>query len=436
MQSNIRIELGITNNKPKPSQRQLLYQVLLSLGLSLLLCINSVQAERSKITSVYLNSDSSIVLEAEATLTMSSPQLVDDTYIVAINEAKLAADIENNISTEYFDLELSETKTGDRGFWSFNNLVELRIKPKKQTKHQVTTRTILDGLAYEIQLVEQEDQWRPVLEQANQEIHQLSAKINETENHQVNETRLNKFIKDLDDELVKELDSNTNYQVTSQEKQDSAALLHLAETLLHTGKREQALKAYQEALELNPENHDAHLALAKASDDEAVKLNNYLASVADEALMAISSTWFEQGRQSHDMKTIAKGLVAYQFAVLKNPHNAGYRLSYAKALEESGPAFYDQAAKRYLEAASLAKRQYLAGADLQANILRDATESLIRIQTIRGEFLLAAQYCNSYINLGFQHFQNGKAIAAILKEIESSRNPFRDQLAYLGDIET
>lgn len=452
---NLKLETTIKSLKTGPGLN--MTKTLLVLGLIWTLSLNPTHAERTKIDSIYFNSASSIILEAENNLEMSLPKLIGDTYVVAINEVKLGKNIAREISTDYFDLELVKSKTDDRGFWSFNNLVELRIKPKKQADYEVHTRAVLEGLAYELNLVEldedhieqtislEEDSFEDDLvaslglkDTKPVEIHHLTAKINDQENHEVNEGRLDIFIKELDADIASQLDLNSEYKTVSQEKQDSTALMHLADTLVAQGHQEQAIKAYREALELNPENHDAHLALAEASQDEAEQLNNYLASVDDDALMAISDQWFEQGRKSKDMKSIAKGLVAYQFAILKNPHKAEYRLNYARALEKSGPAFYEQAAKRYLEAAVLAKKQYLAGLDSQEELLRDATEELIRIQTSRGDFLAAAKYCNSYLGLGFTKFKNGKQIQAIIKEIESKRNPFRrypTKLSFVSDID-
>lgn len=443
----------------KACQRQLLTSGFVLLALILNFTSLAANAERTRLESVYFNSDSSIIIETESKLEMSLPKLVGDTYVVALNDSKLANDIPKQISTEQFEIELIKTKSVNKNFWSFDNLVELRIKPKKQSRYEIQTRTVLEGLAYEFNIVELDDS-SLVLNEVKDEvkdevvfedsladdlvtslglkkvdtetIHHLSAKIDTGKNHKTNKGRLDKFIDKLDSQFVKALQEDQNYQTESQEKQDSSALLHLADTLVIKGHLADGLKAYREALKLNPENHDAHLALANASTDQAEKLNSYLASVDDDALMAISQNWFIQGQESHDLKSIAKGLVAYQFAVLKNPQQAQYRFDYARALEQSGPAFYDQAAKRYLEAAALAKKQYLAGLDSTELLLRDSTEALIHIHSLRGDFPLAAKYCNSYLNLGFKKFQNGKAILAIMKEIEANRNPFKLELAYLG----
>mgnify|MGYP006418931479 CR=1 FL=1 len=442
----------------KACQRQLLTRGLVLLALILNFTSLAANAERTRLESVYFNSDSSIIIETESSLEMSLPKLIGDTYVVAINDSKLANDIPKQISTEQFEIELIKTKSANKNFWSFNNLVELRIKPKKQSRYEIQTRTVLEGLAYEFNIVEVADsslvlnevQDEEIFEDSladdlvaslglkkveTEEIHHLSAKIDTGKNHKANKGRLDKFVDKLDSQFVKVLQEDQNYQTESQEKQDSSALLHLADTLVIKGHLADGLKAYREALKLNPENHDAHLALANASTDQAEKINSYLASVDDDALMAISQNWFQQGQKSHDLKSIAKGLVAYQFAVLKNPQQAQYRFDYAKALEQSGPAFYEQAAKRYLEAAALAKKQYLAGLDSTELLLRDSTEALIHIHSLRGDFPLAAKYCNSYINLGFKKFQNGKAILAIMKEIEANRNPFKLELAYIGGSE-
>ena len=261
---------------------------------------------------------------------------------------------------------------------------------------------------------------------------ELSAKIDESIEHQAREGKLDKFVTELDSDTANDLLENEEFQVLNQEKQNSTALVHLADNLVKHGELDEALAAYREALELNPDNHNAQLGLAKLSPDEEESLRNYLSSIDDDALLAVSESWFKQGQESRDMKSIAKGLVAYQFAILKNPQDASYRYQYAQALDSSGPNFYEQAAQRYLEAAVLAKQEFLAGIETRETLLRDATEALILTKVKQGDFITATKFCNSYLNLGFKKFQSGKSILGLMKELEANRNPFRKELAMLG----
>jgi hypothetical protein len=90
-----------------------------------------------------------------------------------------------------------------------------------------------------------------------------------------------------------------------------------------------------------------------------------------------------------------------------------------------GFSYYTLSAKRYLESAVLAKNQYLSGNLLAENTLRTATESLIRILSQQGDEQMAIKYCQSYIDLGFRRFTDGKPIVAVIKELQAHQNPFR-----------
>lgn len=406
----------------KAAQRQSFKNFTFASAL-LLFSFNPASAEKNRLKAIYFNSENSIVIEAETELEINR---IDGTSI-AISNSKLSGEVPELIDGQNFDIEVSKTKSEDKAFWSFNDQILLKIKSQNYQNYQITTRPILENLVYEIS-------FEPTASSEKQtpEILELSAKINEDDEHQLRRDKLKQFVDKLDSKLADDLLTDPNFQTLSKEKQDSTALVHLADNLVEHGEIDNALSAYREALELNPENHNAQLGLAKISPDEEESLRNYLSSIDDQALLSVSETWFQQGQESHDMKSIAKGLVAYQFAILKNPQEANYRFKYAQALEHSGPNFYQQSAQRYLEAAALAKQQYLAGIEASENLLRDATEALILLQVKLGDFITANKFCNSYLNLGFKKFQNGKSILALMKELEANRNPFRKELAMLG----
>ncbi len=443
-----RMKIGVIMNFTalmKSSQSQGLKNLLIS-GLALSLFINGVSAKKSTIQSIYFNTDHSIVIETEAKsqLNFLPVQSSGNTHLIQITDSKLAHKVESKITNKDFDIEINKR----------NGIVGLTLKPKSGEACTITPKTILDGLAYELEFntpipVEGLAKWQTVSEQpcVNGDDMQFKDSLtedlvaalpkpvqtqSELELHQLSVTKqkpeIDQFLEKLDDGLVASIETDKEFQEATFRKIDSTSLAHLGDTLAKKGYDQEALAAYRRALELNAENINAKLGLAEITKDETEKLTNYLASVNDKALLEIGSHWFEQGYQSHDLKSIAKALVSFQFAVLKNPKNAEYRYRYAQVLERSGADFWSQATKRYLEAAALAKTEYLAGNKTIEPLLRDSTESLIRVLSAQGDFDNAAKYCATYMNLGFKKFVDGKAVLAILKEMEANRNPFQPKL--------
>lgn len=445
----IRMKIGEIMNLVtlvKGFQSQGLRTALLTSGLTLTLVSNPVSAQKSIIQSIYFNTDHSVVIETKdkSKLEFSSVQTNGSRCLLGILNTKLARGVSSKLSSKDFDIELNTVK----------NEVKLSLEPKSGAASTVTPKIILDGLAYELEFnlpAQAMQKWESVAAEVasvdgvpkpeevivnvqkpespatpSQELHQLSAELS---NHKIytitqSKSEIDKFIERLDDELAAAIEADTKFQEETFHKIDSASLVHLADTLAKRGHNEEALTAYRRALELNTENINAQLGLAELTQDENEKLANYLASVSDKALLEIGSSWFEQAQQSGDLKSVAKALVSFQFAVLKNPKNSEYRYRYAQALESGGADFWTQATKRYLEAAALAKTEYLAGNKAIEPLLRDATESLIRVLSSQGNFDSAAKYCAAYMNLGFKKFINGKPVLAVLKEVEASRNPF------------
>lgn len=446
----IRVKIGDIMNLTaliQSFQSQGLRSVLLTSGLTLILVSSPASAKKFIIESIYFNTDHSVVIETKdkAKLEFSSVQTNGNTHLVKILNTKLRHGASSKLSSKDFTIELNTDKDD----------VKLSLEPKSGAIPMVTPKTILDGLAYELEFnsMEQEaPKWQSVitetqiptnslvvtdLPQASSlqppalDLHQLSAELSDHKIYAVTQSKseIDKFIEGLDDPLAAAIEADPEFQEETFRKIDSASLVHLADTLVKSGHNKEALTAYRRALELNAENINAKLGLAEITADENEKLANYLASVSDKALLEIGSSWFEQAQESHDLKSVAKSLVAFQFAVLKNPKNPEYRYHYAQALESGGADFWTQATKRYLEAAALAKTEYLGGNKAIEPLLRDATESLIRVLSVQGNFDNAARYCTAYMNLGFKKFINGKPVLAVLKEVEANRNPFKQEIS-------
>ena len=233
------------------------------------------------------------------------------------------------------------------------------------------------------------------------------------------------FLNDLDDSVAQKILNHNDFRKENIAKADSASLSYIAAKLDQEGQSDLSAGAYAKALELDPDNLNAMLGLARTTVNEEEKLHYYLKAVDDEALLSIGKKWFQKGIKSGDSKQIAQAMVSYQFAVLKNPTNPYYRYEYAQALEESGYSNFEQASKRYLEAAVLAKKDFNAGDLQKENILRKSTECLIEVLTKKGDPEEAVHYCNSYLGLGFKKFLDGRSIKGVMKEISSNKNPFQ-----------
>ncbi len=212
-----------------------------------------------------------------------------------------------------------------------------------------------------------------------------------------------------------------SYQISIEDiKEDT----HYLEVQNETNNINDLAASLKTALKEDSENLNAHLNLAKLEEDPQEKLNHYLSSISNEALLAIGDAWFIQAQEKGNSSDFSKAMIPFQFVILKEPSNPEYRYRFARVLEDSGIAFFAQASKRYLEAAALAKQLFLAGDNNMQVLLRNATESLIKTLAMQGRLEEASKYCNSYLNLGFQNFINGKKILAIAKELNQNKNPF------------
>jgi|GEM_PF-5329975 len=231
------------------------------------------------------------------------------------------------------------------------------------------------------------------------------------------------LINSISDKNTKQELISRAFAASSQKQQDAAQLIAVANAALSLGLKDQALSAYRKAIELNPNSLDAHHALASTTSDSNERARSYLKSVSSAALTSIADTWFEASQAN--ASTIAAAMIPYQFAILKEPANAELRYRFARKLERAGLSYYALAAKRYLEAAVLAKQKFLAGDKTVENMLRDSVESLIRTLAIQGDFDGAAKYCHSYISLGYERFSAGDSVRGILRKMQARRNPFR-----------
>lgn len=234
----------------------------------------------------------------------------------------------------------------------------------------------------------------------------------------------NKILKEINDKGVLSEIQSKGYQESLQKEEESAQLSLLADTLIKYNKKETALRAYKQSLELNPNNLATWLKLAKNSSNKSEKLNSYLKTISTDALTSIGSSWLEHGLENNDPDSLAAALVSFQYAVLKNPLDPKLRYTYARALEKSGTKNTSKSARRYLEAAALSKQQFLHGNNDVLQLMRDSIESLIRLTLYNGDFEKASAYCDSYVELGFKDFLNGKSINSIKKLISKNQNPF------------
>jgi len=96
-------------------------------------------------------------------------------------------------------------------------------------------------------------------------------------------------------------------------------------------------------LQLNPNNLNAILGLAKTANNKDEQLKFYLKVIDDEALIEVSRAWLANGQELSKNQDIAKAFISYQFVILKNPENPYYRYEYAQALETAGFVYFEQA---------------------------------------------------------------------------------------------
>lgn len=212
-----------------------------------------------------------------------------------------------------------------------------------------------------------------------------------------------------------------SYQITIEDIKEDTHYLEVNNASANINEIAYSLK---KAIDEDPQNLNAHLGLARIQEDNKEKLEHYLSSISDEALLAIGDAWFIQAQEKGKAKDFAKAMIPFQFVILKDPTNPKHRYRYARMLEDSGSAFFAEASKRYLEAAALAKKLFLSGDKGMQILLRNSTESLIKTLARQGKLDKAAQYCDSYLNLGYKTFVNGTKVLAIVKELNQEKNPF------------
>lgn len=313
--------------------------------------------------------------------------------------------------------------------------VDLEISPEQEisahiSEKQILTKvdlpSVLEDKGLDVDIAA-DDFVLPKRTNTEKEIHLLQA--NKKDDYIFALTKeaspVEEFLDDLDDRIVQQIFKEQDFRKKNIATADSASLTHIGDKLKQVGHIELSSSAYAKALEVDPNNLSAMLGLARTSSNDEEQLHYYLKAIDDEALISIGQKWFQAGIESGDEKQIAQAMISYQFAVLKKPQNPYYRFEYAQALEKSGYSNFDQASKRYLEAAVLAKKDFKAGDIHKEDILRKSTECLIKVLTRKGSPEEAAHYCDSYLSLGFKNFLDGRSIEGVKKEISLNRNPFQ-----------
>lgn len=306
-----------------------------------------------------------------------------------------------------------------------NSFIDIQCENSCQPKFQ----QILDGLAYELDLQESAENVEPLKQtkKTNSGFHILRAnkydKFLYTLTKQ--DSAVEEFLNDLDIEVIKKIFDDENFKQNNLAQSESASLSFIANKLLSKGEKQLSFQAFAKSLQLNPNNLNAILGLAKTANNKDEQLKFYLKAIDDEALIEVSRAWLANGQELSKNQDIAKAFISYQFVILKNPENPYYRYEYAQALETAGFVYFEQATKRYLEAAVLAKKDFLAGDINKKEVLRKSTESLIKLLTKRGAREEAVHYCHSYLTMGFAEFIDGRSIKGVIKEINSNKNPFK-----------
>lgn len=382
-----------------------------------------VMAKMNSISAIYFNSDSSIVIETTQKQNLDFEISNDaDQSRILIDQISLVNDLPSEIQRAGKRLNIRRLKSEKRAWYKSRDQVVIEVFSDKKIKTGVST--VLDGLAYQIDLETEENNPKSLAHQdsQNQAIHKLNASLSEKTFLSFIDSKsvAEQFLDDVDIDLSQD----EEFISDAFQKIDSTSLTHIGSKLETTGNLADAFKAYNEALEIDPSNISAKLGLARTSLDRMEKLKYFIAAIDDQALSEIGSEWHRQGIETNSPYEISKSLVPFQLCVLKNPKQPEPRFAYAKVLEDSGPDYYSQASKRYLEAAVLAKRKIQAGEKSYNSLMRKATESLIRTLTLIGDQDSAVKYCNSYLGLGFSNFLDGRSIASIIKEIKFNRNPF------------
>ena len=474
----ITLSKALNKNKALNQPLQGLLSNLSKVGLSIILlnCLSIFSAKSSDsvvLTNIFLSDTGSLVLETKDKKELENFELLksaSNKHKLILNGVDLDKKLVRNFNESHANYKISKETIKES---LFKKKKKVSIELSCTSDCEAEFEPLLGGLAYTVNLTEAKKTFtqEPVLvaeedsldlkledkefvaveepkekqfqvkelglaeikldqslsQKSQKQVHMLQAnkKTNMIFELSKDDSPVDEFLNDLDDNLSQKLFSNKDFRRENIAKADSASLSHIAQTLQGQGRNDLSADAYAKALEVDPTNLNAMLGLARTTKNPEQKLNYYLKAIDDEALMNIGQKWFEKGKASGDQKQIAQAMISYQFAVLKNPENPYYRYQYAQVLEESGYSNFDQASKRYLEAAVLAKKDYQAGDTSKESILRKSTECLIKVLTKKGAPEKAVHYCNSYRALGFNKFLDGRSIKGVMKEISSNKNPFQ-----------
>jgi tetratricopeptide (TPR) repeat protein len=406
---------------------------LLIVFISYNLMIKPVLAKQdlSTISSIYFNSENSFVIET-ANLVNLKPESIDqnspESFTLNFSDVELYKNLATTISSQDFQLELKPIKSNPKAI--FKKYDRLQVLVKASTPNQrlnFQTRVLLSGFASQYKLSTQDlsipktnlaletnpvEQSEPT-QQISPNYNQLKIAFNQDDLKASQEflERINKPDLLSDNKFITDIHS----------KLDIVALEQIAQILDSQGQILSAELAFRKILSLDPNNHKALIKLAELSQDPTEKNKNYLQALDQNALDSLASLWAQEKKPDSP----AKAILLRQISILKDPQNPELRLECARLYESMGFAYYTLSAKRYLESAVLAKTQYLSGNLQYENTLRTATESLIRILSQQGDEQMAIKYCQSYLDLGFRRFVDGKPIVAVIKELQAHQNPFR-----------
>ncbi len=438
---------------------------LLKFGLSLVLMNYLIiqpafAKDQVELKNIYLTDFGSLVIETKDKRQIENFELLKagtDKYKLLIKNANIEKGFLKDFNKTHSNFKLSKY-IEKNSFFDKDRHIEMQIECAFDCEARF--EPVLGGLAYSVSFSKKDEQIKvapnsvqatlstkttssaidmkiddellasPALEAAKTQVPKIThmLKANKKENFLFALTKedspVEEFINQLDENISTQILNKENFQKENLSKADSASLNYIADELADLGRNDLAAEAYFKALKTNPENLNAMLGLARNSKDKNEKLKYYLKAIDEEALLSIGKTWFEEGLASGDIRKIEQGIIGYQFAVLKNPANPYYRFSFAQALERSGYQNFEQASKRYLEAAVLAKKDYKSGDNSKEDIMRRSTECLIKVLTKKGSQDQAVHYCNSYIGLGYKKFLDGRSIRGIMKELNSNKNPF------------
>ena len=383
---------------------------------------------KTTIKSIYFNSDDSIVLETKGRINfrdykLNSSESSNSTFVLEFPDTDLKK-VAKNISNDKYQITIDDEKRSNGGFFNKESIVKITLE-SPESNLSFSARPILNNSAYEIRFQAKGLPSRTISEL--EEVHELKVEENlVTQTVFSNEsTHSEAFLDGLDREIVVDTLDTEEFKKKRLEKIDAANLEIMAEALVDAGHIKEGVDAFRKAVEINPDNTNARLGLAKYTADKKEKLENYIHAVKTDSLVYIGETWLEAGIKKNNPKIIAAALVSLQYSVLKEPMNPDLRMKYAQALEKSGQDYYPQASKRYLETAAIAKKDFQNGNKKVEPLLRNSMESLIRLMSIQGNFKDASKYLESYLALGYNHFLGGDSTKGIYKKIRANKNPFR-----------